>query len=439
MSKGIRFVLLAIVVQAVVAVPWAGDFRASCVKIDITPEQPQILLGYNPRRSEGVHDRIYHRIVAMDDGKTRFLLISSDLAGVSPSFYDEFSKELEQETGIKSRQVWWAMTHTHSAPTVGPMGIVTLMMPNRYSENPVPNPDYSILVKRLLIEGVREALATLEPARLGVGLGRSLANMNRRAKDVDGSVSLGMNPEGSVDRQIGLIRLDRLDGSPLALIANYAMHGTVLGAENLQISGDAQGIVAEYVEEKLGAPMLYLNGAAGDIAPLYSVYPDPESGHLTQFNVLLGNKILAANQSMGETTSEVRLRIGKTVVETPRKTGFGWVDEMADYLRMTDTGTAVVRIPIRFLRINQDVLLWSTPLELFSEIAIDIRNRSRYPYTFYVGYCNGGLLGYLPTRQAFQEGGYEPGNVTPFTEQVQDHFTHGVISYLDGLPGEKSQ
>ena len=68
LSKSLRAILLAIVVQAVVAVPWAGDFRASCVKIAITPDQPQILLGYNPRLSEGVHDRIYHRIVAMDDG-----------------------------------------------------------------------------------------------------------------------------------------------------------------------------------------------------------------------------------------------------------------------------------------------------------------------------------------------------------------------------------
>ena len=64
--------------------------------------------------------------------------------------------------------------------------------------------------------------------------------------------------------------------------------------------------------------------------------------------------------------------------------------------------------------------------------------QARGTYTFFVGYCTGGLLGYLPTRQAFQEGGYEP-SVTPFTEQVQDHFTQGVISYLEGLPGEKSQ
>ena len=197
------------------------------------------------------------------------------------------------------------------------------MLPNRYLHE--PNPEYSEMVKTRLIEGIREARSKLEPARLGVTTGHSMANINRRAIDVDGSASLGMNPDGPVDRQIGLIRLDRLDGSPLALIAKYAMHGTVLGSENLLISGDAQGIVAEYVEEKLGAPMLYINGAAGNIAPIYSTRPNFKRGHITQFNVLLGDRILQANRSLKSGTSKVVLWTGETVIESPRKADFGWV------------------------------------------------------------------------------------------------------------------
>ena len=151
-----------------------------------------------------------------------------------------------------------------------------------------------------------------------------MANINRRGKDVEGPAFLGMNPDGPADRLIGLIRLEKADGKLLALIANYAMHGTVLGAENLQISADAPGVVAEYVEEKLGAPMLYINGAAGNLAPIYSVYPDFKSGHLSQFRVLLGDKILAANREIGPTTSEVELSLGAKIVETPRKEGLGW-------------------------------------------------------------------------------------------------------------------
>ncbi len=426
------FVLLLVVAVAGTLLGAAsGDFRASCVIVDITPEESLWLLGYDPRQSEGVHDRIYHRIAAMDDGKMQFFLVSSDLAAISPAFYEQFSRELEQETGIKSEQVWWTLTHTHSAPEVGSPGLIRSMQPERFLHE--SNPEYSEWVKTRLIEGIREARSKLEPARLAVTTGHSMANINRRAIDVDGRASYGMNPEGAVDRQIGLIRLDRLDGSPLGLIANYAMHGTVLGPENLLISGDAQGIVAEYVEEKLGAPMLYVNGAAGNISPLYSTYPDFKKGHITQFNVLLGDRILQANRSLKSGTSKVVLWTGETIIETPRKADFSWVEELAHYLRVTESGVSLVRVPVRFLKINQDLVLWTAPVELFCEIAINVRNHSPFPYTFFAGYTNG-FLGYLPTRQAFAEGGYEPGRVSPFTEQVEDDFTQGVGTYLQGMP-----
>ena len=61
-----------------------AEFRASVVKMDITPDQAEWLMGYDARQSTGVHDRIYHRIVAMDDGATQFYIISSDLCLFSP-------------------------------------------------------------------------------------------------------------------------------------------------------------------------------------------------------------------------------------------------------------------------------------------------------------------------------------------------------------------
>jgi len=420
------FLALALAVTASNAA--AGSLRASVVKIDITPDKSQWLLGYGPRQSAGVHDHLFHRIVAMDDGKTQFFLVSTDLAVVSPSFYDEVARDLQKELGIEPLQVWWTTTHTHSAPEVGPAGLPAVFMGERYKHE--PNLEYSAWVKTKLIEGIKEARAKLEPARLGVGWGFAMANINRRGKDVEGPSFLGMNPDGPADRLIGLIRLEKADGKLLALIANYAMHGTVLGAENLQISADAPGVVAEYVEEKLGAPMLYINGAAGNLAPIYSVYPDFKSGHLSQFRVLLGDKILAANREMGPTTSEVELSLGAKIVETPRKEGLGWAPDLADYLRKTSTGAMVVRLPVRFLKINNDVAIWAAPLELFCEIAMDIRNRSPFPYTLYFGYCNG-WLGYFPTKAEFAFGGYEP-STTPFTEQGEEDLTRAVVSYLQG-------
>jgi hypothetical protein len=67
---------------------FAQYFRAAAVKVDITPENSQWLLGYGPRQSTGVLDRIYHRILVLDDGENLFCLVSSDICLVSPAAYD---------------------------------------------------------------------------------------------------------------------------------------------------------------------------------------------------------------------------------------------------------------------------------------------------------------------------------------------------------------
>lgn len=404
-----------------------GGFRASVVKVDITPDRPQWLLGYGARQSTSVHDRIYHRIVAMDDGKTQFFLISSDICLISPSEYDKVTGELEKRTGIQPLNVWWTFTHTHSAPELGPPGLPAVFMGNRYKHE--GDTEYWAWVEQRLIDGVIEARSKLEPARIGAGWGLSMANINRRARDVEGEAFLGLNPDGPVDRRIGILRIDRADGKPLVLIANYAMHGTVLGGESLVISGDAPGVVSEYVEQKGGAPMLFINGAAGNVAPIYTVQRDPKSGRLGQFRVLLGDRILAANRTITATSSEVTLKLGSLTVETPRKAGLGWAPDLGDYTRTDAAGTALVRLPVRFLRINDDIAIWSAPLELFCEVAMEIRDRSPYPYTFYYGYTNG-WLGYLVTEEELKYGGYEP-SVSPYTAQAASDLTGAVTSYLD--------
>ena len=406
----------------------AAQFRASVVKIDITPDRSQWLLGYGPRQSTGVHDHLFHRIVAMDDGSTQFYLISTDICLYSPSVYDQVTAEIEKQTGIKPLQIWWTVTHTHAAPEVGPPGLGSVFMGERYEHD--HNTEYSAWAENKLIEGVKQAQAKLEPARLGVGWGMAMANINRRARDEEGPAFLGLNPDGPADRTIGLLRLEKADGSLLALVANYAMHGTVLGDKNEIISGDAPGIVADYVEEKLGAPMLYINGAAGNMAPIYSVYPDFESGHLSQFRALLGDKIIAAYHLMGPTTSDVRLTLGETTVETPRKAGMGWAPDLGKYTRTTSGGESLVLLPVRFLRINNDIAIWSAPIELFCEIAMKIRSLSPFPYTFYFGYSNG-WLAYLPTKAEFAYGGYEP-KTSPFTDQAEGDLTRAVVTYLQG-------
>jgi len=416
---------LLILTLLLLPLPAAAEFRASVVKVDITPATPKWLLGYADRQSSaGVNDPIHHRVVALDDGVTKFVIASTDLCMFSPALYDEAARRLEKETGIPAVRFWWTVTHTHSAPEIGPPGVYKVLLKGR-SQHPIDT-EYTEFIVESVVKAAKQALSQLQPARLSIGTGMSQANINRRARDIDGKVSLGLNPDGPTDRQIGLIRLDKADGTPLALLANYAMHGTVLNGSFLKISGDAQGIVAQYVEAQLGAPMLYINGAAGDLAPIYSVYPDPRSGHLTQFNVLLGQRILEANRRLPATTASVKLAAYEQWVQTPRKAGMDWTDELPRY-----QNGAMVRLPIRFLTIN-DTAIWAAPVEMFCALALQVRALSPFSNTFYFGYTNG-WIGYLPTKAAFAEGGYEPAT-SVFSDQVEADTTSAVVSFLHGLP-----
>lgn len=405
-----------------------AQLRASVVKKDITPADAQMLLGYDARRSTGVHDPIFHRIVALDDGNSQFFLISSDICEISPSLYDEVAATLYARFKISPLNFWWTVTHTHSAPEVGSPGLELVFLGDRYEHTIDSN--YTALVVQKLVEGIEEARATLAPARIGAGWGFSQANINRRAIDTDGKASLGLNPDGPVDWRIGLLRLDKADGSPLALVANYPVHGTVLGKKSLEISGDVPGIVAAYVEQKIGAPMLFINGAAGDLAPIYSVYPDPVSGHLNQFKVLLGDKIIEANKKITSTSDKVRIITRSLTIETPRKPGLGWTDELGKYTT-TKAGVHMVKLPVYFLKLKDDIVIWSAPIELFCEVGSKIRDRSPFPFTFYFGYSNG-WLGYLPSEDQWKHGGYEVNTASPYTPSAERDLTEPVVSYLQG-------
>jgi neutral ceramidase len=404
------------------------NFRASIVKIDITPDSSQYLHGYGTRKSVGVNDHIYHRILALDDGTTQFYLLSTEICVFSPVEYDRVAAQINDKLGISPMNLWWTTSHTHSAPEVGPPGLDKIFMGERFQHE--IDPGYTALVEQKLIEGIKEARLKLSPARLGVGWGFSQANINRRAKDIDGIAFLGLNPDGPVDRRIGLLRIDAEDGTPMVLLANYPIHGTVLGGDNLEISGDAPGIVSEYVEQKIGVPLIFINGAAGDLAPIYNFYPNADSRQLGQFRVLLGDKILDANRKISSTTNKVILSSGSLIVETPRKPGLDWPSDFGKYNRTTNTGVNMVLLPIRFLKINEDIAIWSAPLELFCEISNEIRDRSPFPYTFYFGYTNG-WLGYLLTEEEYKYGGYEP-TVSPFTPGAASDLTETVVTYLQG-------
>ena len=158
---------------------------------------------------------------------------------------------------------------------------------------------------------------------------------------------------------------------------------------------------------------------------------------------MLGDKILQANEKLRSTTDEVTLTSGGLTLETPRKSGLAWPEELAAYNRTTKDGAHHVRMPVRFLKINNDIAIWSAPIELLCEVSNEIRDRSAFEYTFYYGYTNG-WLGYLPAEEEFKYGGYEVERVSPFTPEAGRNLTEAVLGYFDGkvkneMPLEKKK
>ena len=100
-------------------------------------------------------------------------------------------------------------------------------------------------------------------------------------------------------------------------------------------------------------------------------------------------------------------------------------------------GQKKVKVPVRFLAINEEVGIWGSPLELFCEISNEVRDRSPFPYTFFYGYTNG-WLGYMLSEEEEVHKGYE-STVSPFGPKVGRAFTEAVSSYFQSELKSKSK
>ncbi len=238
-----------------------GGLRVGVARVNITPPVGKILGGYSGRAvvpplvfapSEGVHDGLFAKALVLDDGATKVALIGMDTIGVSRSFHRDLHDHVTAATGLGIDQIIIAGSHTHSGP-----GGLTDRLFVQFAMGPFDEPLYQSIIAKVG-EAVLEADAALTPARIGWG-----------ATTVEGIAGNRDRPGDIIDTELGLVRIDSLDGDPLAVIANIALHGTMLGADNLLFSGDCLGSIQRVLERRLGndTTVLYFNGAEGDTSP----------------------------------------------------------------------------------------------------------------------------------------------------------------------------
>ncbi|MCB9727400.1 MAG: neutral/alkaline non-lysosomal ceramidase N-terminal domain-containing protein [Deltaproteobacteria bacterium] len=113
-------------------------------------------------------------------------------------------------------------------------------------------------MRNALVETVLAADAAAVPATIGHTT-LQVASIHNDRRCENGPVQ---------DDTMGLIKVDGLDGTPVALVVNYSMHGTVVGHGDTVLSSDAPGAVEDGIESRLdGRTVIYMQSWAGDMQP----------------------------------------------------------------------------------------------------------------------------------------------------------------------------
>jgi hypothetical protein len=301
---------------------------------------------------------------------------------------------------------------------------------------------------------INHAQRSAEAVRVGTGYGIAAIGYNRRQVNPDGTVTwIGRNPErvvtAPVDPTVSVLRVDTADGSPLAILVNYACHPVTFGPDNLQYSADFPGVATKLVREAFSSKPVcfFLQGAAGDINPFYATTPlDQDAKKLRDWEgeqlgseavrVAIGiqsEEIVPANLQFCEDLLPFRLRWNHD----------DWRQTAADAYGQAYAETFLPRIrqewelPVVTLLINRRIALVGMPGEPFVEFQINLRDRSPVRDLFLLGYA-GGYHGYFPTLKAATEGGY--GATSPTTwvevgagERMVDHALVRIYEMLGRL------
>lgn len=437
---------------------FAGIGRAN-----ITPPVGVDLVGTSRRwrPSSGIHQDLHATCLVLSTDNEKLALVDCDLLAIPDPTAGELRRRLGQVMGVPANHVLLGCTHTHQAPPTSPH------MPKIGGDQTQLRDVEQAYLANLgyqLESAAHLAMLNLTPARLAAGSGQIDIVINRREQLEDGEVIVGRNIDRPRDPEVGVLRVDTLDGTPLAAVINFACHPVTIGPQACHlISPDFPGSVRRVIEDLTGATALYFTGAAGDIMPLRVVQPDPTVAEIVgcQVGCEAVRVFLGLSSQPTETRRIVLQSLSKysfyeeVPIQQPPITHFGvvtrqleldlqplpsveeaehvleeqrrhirqlqandaardelnpvisqelWARKLVETLR-AGTAPRTMRAEIQAIRLN-DVALVAVPGEPFVEIGLAVKNRSPIKHTFFIGYANGSI-GYIPMREDYALGGYE--------------------------------
>jgi hypothetical protein len=373
---------------------------------DLTPDVGTPLAGYggSPRRlspaqvfgrrrlatlfapSTGILDPIRAKAFVLEREGRRLLFLSLDIVGIPDDLLRAIVTGIST-LGFGPDDVFVSATHTHSGPGALSRNLLWQVLAMDVGRSAVR----SRFVAGV-IDTVREARAGARPAVLSaVSFGAVGLQRNRR------HVAGFYDPTANM-----LLARCPATGRWLGAMVNLAIHGTAMQADNLQLSADVPGGIERALEICLEAPVLFINGAVGDVSPVMSG---------TEGIALIGRRF--ADQAMAalprarsiEADWSITTRLVRAnPVLNPRSAallerrnlniGLGWLVPR--------------KIPLSVVRLG-DMVLLAWPGEPSTALGLAVKGAasdSGAAQAWVLGLTNG-YLGYFVTPSEYRTGGYE--------------------------------
>lgn len=334
----------------------AGQLRAGIARSDITTSAPNVV----------VHDPLYATALVVTDGATTAVIIGMDVVAiggiseVSDDFLPALRGRIEGELGIPGSHVLVNASHTHPPCQL-------LCRPEEQ-------------VARTF-DAVRRARQGMVEVNVGVGVGaenRFTINRTLRLRNGKHWTIRHANPcppddevaeLGPLDPEIGIMRFDRLDGQPLAVVFNFACH-PLIGIAGGQVTANYPGFAARVIEDCLGhgALALFLQGAGGDVTEvLYKDVNRPRNAE--PLGAMLGLSTLKALQ--GIQTGPATLQVVSRTVQFPRRT------DIPDRVATLQQEQTELLASLRFTSLN-----FRTFLPLYLKYALNPEFPADYSYRY---------------------------------------------------------
>lgn len=210
--------------------------------------------------STGVHRPLTATAMAIRTSERTLFIVGLDIGWIGCYECDviRFRSRLAQELDINIDDLLVNLSQTHKGPP--------FCVHEALREGKELVPDFIERTIVSIIETCRQAAASVREVNITWGYGK--CNLGTvRDLPVGNQVVVGYNPELKADDTLVVGRVTDLTGSNVATLVNYGCHPTSVGWGSDLISPDYVGRAREIVEKATGAPMLFLLGACGNVAP----------------------------------------------------------------------------------------------------------------------------------------------------------------------------